>query len=492
MRNRGKIILYGAVIFAVFMLIFVFLTRVHPLVVFDGDDWAYLSYTRAPLPKWGDWNPTRVLPETVLPIIGYISAYFVYPILGDYLRAMTYSYAFVIAVMFTVLCCMLHHFLVERLNLPSWQAVLLAGIFIAAHFGLFKSREEGNSYMLWAPNLICYYYYVVPSLLNAALVLFFISKQDVQQYFFDQPVLNRILIITAVYFAIYSNIFQSLILTVYCGVQLILKFIDYKNFKGYILNFLKDNSVYLGIIFFWLLGCIFEVNGGRSAALGKQHGLLLQQAFFSFVRLVKEINHAYLMFLLLSVIFAGIVWYRSQGDNSAIADNFSSALWLCGLSGVLVTIGLLLVSAKAAPVYAGAISAMYGVFFYVLLFVIITFVYILENTNLMQYLLPLIAACLLMSTLSSDRVLRESNMGNHAPSSCAAVSKNLIRQIKAADQKGLKKMTLVVPKGDNNDNWPHPKYMGSNIARTLYAHGQIDHKIEIKIRPDMALNKKYY
>lgn len=55
---------------AIFAFLFVFFARVHPLMLFDTDDWQYISYSRHAVPIWGDWNPTRVFPETVMPLAG--------------------------------------------------------------------------------------------------------------------------------------------------------------------------------------------------------------------------------------------------------------------------------------------------------------------------------------------------------------------------------------------------------------------------------------
>lgn len=44
-----------------FLLLVLFFTKITPLVVFDSDDWLYVSFTRMPVPIWGHWNPSRVL-----------------------------------------------------------------------------------------------------------------------------------------------------------------------------------------------------------------------------------------------------------------------------------------------------------------------------------------------------------------------------------------------------------------------------------------------
>ncbi|MBC6910552.1 hypothetical protein DT304_04555, partial [Lactobacillus reuteri] len=66
--------------FVIFIFIYVYLTQISPIVPFDGDDWRYIGALRIPLPMWGVWNPTRVLPETLMSVGGYIAAFIVYPI----------------------------------------------------------------------------------------------------------------------------------------------------------------------------------------------------------------------------------------------------------------------------------------------------------------------------------------------------------------------------------------------------------------------------
>ena len=75
-----SVILYFAV---VFLGLFIFFTQVHGLMPYDGDDWVNLSKMRAAIPKWHGFNPVKVLPEDLFPIVGYIAAYVVTPRLHD-------------------------------------------------------------------------------------------------------------------------------------------------------------------------------------------------------------------------------------------------------------------------------------------------------------------------------------------------------------------------------------------------------------------------
>ena len=63
--------------------------EVAPLLPFDGDDWRYIGAIRLPFPIWGGWNPTRVLPELLMPLGGYISAFIVYPLTHNYIFSLS-------------------------------------------------------------------------------------------------------------------------------------------------------------------------------------------------------------------------------------------------------------------------------------------------------------------------------------------------------------------------------------------------------------------
>lgn len=77
----------------VFGFLLVWFTQIHPLVVYDADDWTYLAYVRSATPIWGDWNPAEVFPETVMPFFSTVAVYTLMPLLGDYILAQTVMHA---------------------------------------------------------------------------------------------------------------------------------------------------------------------------------------------------------------------------------------------------------------------------------------------------------------------------------------------------------------------------------------------------------------
>ena len=57
---------------AVFAFFYIWFSRIHPLVVYDGDDWSYIAFARRATPVWGAWNPAKVFPEVLMPLFSNI------------------------------------------------------------------------------------------------------------------------------------------------------------------------------------------------------------------------------------------------------------------------------------------------------------------------------------------------------------------------------------------------------------------------------------
>ena len=62
----------------IFLSMLLFFLRIHPLIIYDADDWLYASYFRLPIPIWNDWNPSRVFPEIFMPLCSTLAVYLIY------------------------------------------------------------------------------------------------------------------------------------------------------------------------------------------------------------------------------------------------------------------------------------------------------------------------------------------------------------------------------------------------------------------------------
>ena len=70
-KENRQLLIFTLLLFAFFTIFFVIM---HPMVIFDTDDWDYIYSIRSILPTWGNWNPAKLFPEIVMGIVSQIAA----------------------------------------------------------------------------------------------------------------------------------------------------------------------------------------------------------------------------------------------------------------------------------------------------------------------------------------------------------------------------------------------------------------------------------
>ena len=155
----------------------VYFTQISPLQPFDGVDWRYIGSFRLPLPLWGVWNPTRVLPETLMPLGGYIGAFVIYPIFGHYVWALSFAEALIVSFFIISMLYLFYNLLVKKFSLNKTYALAGEILFFLSCFLLFKHLNQPSFTAFWTVDLSCDFYYLIPGLLNAS-VIFYILQYD--------------------------------------------------------------------------------------------------------------------------------------------------------------------------------------------------------------------------------------------------------------------------------------------------------------------------
>ena len=483
MSERIKIsILMGAV----FIAMMVFFANVHPIVLYDGDDWNNLSSMRKAFPIWHGFNPIKVLPETLMPICGYIAAYLITPIIGDYVYAVTLTAAFVVSAFITAYVYCFYVFSKKVFKMDVFSAGLISFLFFMLHFLIFKSQDENNVYMFFAPNMTCYFHYIIPALLNSALALYLYNNKNLLS-FDKENLIKKSLLFLGIYLAIFSNIYHSIILI----SAIFFYLLEQKTKDMKLADLFLQNKAYVFFIGLWLVSLLFEANGKRARQIGKSLSELpVGDAAANLIHLFAQMNKELIIFAVLSVVISFVLFKRTK-IKSGIDDMYSRAARFLIVSGLVTTIYIILLTSKTGGGYTGRIDAVYGVFFYILLFVAVSICYILKKCPKTLLIMPILVFILSVQTLFSERTFMESNVGNIAPYKCIAIDNYLISQMKEADISGCSEMVLTVPKGDDNDNWPHPMYFGKNIAATMYRHGLISQNLDIEIKADRTVNEEF-
>lgn len=134
----------GIVTIGAFFCLFAFFTVAHPLYIYDTDDWTYISSHRHALPMTHAWNPTKILPETLMPLAAEIGVRFIMPFSGDYIGAMAYAFAFFVAMFIVLYILAFGRVLKEKFSLDDKVISIMLVIFLLWHFLPFNVNGGGG------------------------------------------------------------------------------------------------------------------------------------------------------------------------------------------------------------------------------------------------------------------------------------------------------------------------------------------------------------
>lgn len=475
-----------------FLFFFIFFAMVYPLVPYDGDDWAFLSFTRPAYPIWGSWNPIKILPETLMPFCGYLSAYIFNPVIGDYITSITISSALIVSLFITIYFYCFYKLISFNCQLSNFNSLSLTSILIFLHFIIFKSNQFDNIYMFYSGNLICYFHYLIPAILNSILVLFFLRFKNFLE---DVKIFKNALLLFLIYLSIFSNIFHSIILVTCISTELLFMFfkninsnsVTIKNLKTYLIK----NISWVFIVSLWFISLLFEANGGRAHLIGYSTlDLPIHETLTFLNNLFKQISKHFFIIAIVSVLSAFIT-YKINKTKIEIDYFYKNTTIKCLLSFIITLIYIILVSAKANPSYINRADVSFSFLFYLFIIIFISLTYIFQKYYKAIIFLPIFCFIIATIAFNTDKHFRESNSRNIPSSKCIIIDNLFIQQIVNADSEGKNKIELDVPKGDNIDNWPHPYSMGSSISKTLYVHGLISRNMIITVKPNENINKSY-
>ena len=465
----------------IFLAMFVFFSQVHPIVLFDGDDWNVISDARVGLPKWHGWNPIKILPETFFPICGYFAAYVVRPIIGDYLTAFTLTAALIVSIFITAYVCLFVKFIKAIFNFDKFTASIFGMMFLLLHFAIFlKHNTQDNLYLFHTTDADCYFNYVLPNLLNATLVLF-VARVDLTRKFFDRMTPFAITLFFVLYLAIFSNVLSSCLLAIFVFIELVSR-LERKKFDPK--KFFAANRTLCIFLIFWLISLLFEANGGRAQSMAHDESYIVL-VLYTASTLIQSLllDNRGLALIIFAIVTLPFMW-RANKDLWRVTKKFLLCL-------PLWTVYIILVTARAEATYALRPDVQFGFFFIVFVIFLTALGFWIKKFPRAALVLPILCFALFTWIFSGKRTFCPSTF-NHVPESvCVQVSQHIMNQIIAADRAGFKEVTITVPKGDDVDNYPHPLYMGNNISRTLHAHGMISRRLEVKVQPDATLNERF-
>ena len=482
-KNNKNILLFGLVIF---LFVYIFYTNVHPLVIFDADDWTYISEPRSFIPLWGIWNPAKLFPETLMPLCGSIAAYLIYPFTNDYIGSFTIITAFLGAIIISIYICMFTKYIKKRFELNDFISISIGILFFLIHFLIFVVGTNNNQYMFLTHNVNCFYNYLIPNLL-CFILIFYLLINDIDYSINFPKNIKYGMLLFCIYIAIFSNLYCNIVLGVYSGSLIFYRFIKKK--KGIsITKFFKDNFLLFLIIILWIVALVFELSGGRAELQHKGDYFLLVKDCLYYLK--EMILHGMNRNLLISFIIVFLAFLITIVRNKDKKENLDVYITIT-ISLIVITIYMILVSAKVGPEYILRVEDTFGIYAFGIIFIIICLTYLFKTYPKLVIVLPILVVFFLVEFNSNYKTFKETNSSNINPNICKQVGEDVINQIIEADKNGDNNLELHVPYANTGDNWPHSTYIGKRISKTLYKHNLINRIIDITVVPDNEMNVKY-
>lgn len=466
----------------IFTLMLYFFSAWCPLSLYDADDWKYIGYSRIPLPIWGGWNPARVLPETLMPLAGKISAVLIYPIIGDYVMAVTITSAFICALLITIMCGMVYLLFHYRLKESTIQAVALEGLFLICCFMIFRNRG-GSCYLFNASSLCCTYFYTIPGILNGIVILYMMRYKDFEKSFCTFGIGRKVIYFTLVYFSIFSNLFHSGMLALYAGINIILEVIGVcRNVeeKFDIVRLVKKRIISITIVSMWLIAVAFELSGGRAAAVGSGQEISVVIAIRQLVALILAMNKMYMILLILAVGYLIFVGYTFLKQRKRTNEEIVAVILL--LNVVFLTIYELALNAKIK--YMSRIEASWGVWFYCILVV----VFVISRLKKEKWL-PVVMGIMLIIALYPDAKFMPSNINQVSYNVCINTDNQAVVPILNAQVQKRESITIEIPDYRGTPQaWGFGDDYGQLVADALLKNGIIDKHITVTTIQNIRLN----
>ena len=468
--QRGRV-LYAIFLFGVFAYLFLFFSKLHPLMMHDGDDWGYASYSRGALPIWGYWNPAKVFPEIFMPACVSFAAYFVMPLGFDLSWAIAYTMAAVVSAVITAYIALMERYLRRQYGGPKAFCILLTLVFFICHFLVFRTQRDHNVHLFYCWNVNCYFNYLIPSIINAGLVLLMESSTQFERFADRDHLVRQAFLFLICYLAIFSNLYSSYILVVYLGMTLLAALVSVAFHPKEWRRILSRNAWRLVLMALWIVSAVFELSGGRATQISTTLGVwsMIKSVAHEYLDRIFDMNAKFIWICTVPCILAVILCLHSgvsRPRDKAFVRGF--VLGVCGTC--VASVYLVLVSSVTGNGYLSRPDVVFGAYFFALMAAFSAWNYLIVRIPRVIMVIPLLLLVMVFETDRRYDAFKEISVDGLSAQTCAQINAVLIDQIVQADQMHQTYADIYVPEGPY---W----YIGDAIARTLLKCGIVDQEI---------------
>jgi len=457
----------------IFIIIFIFYAQAHPIVLFDTDDWGIVVLERPAFPKMSLWNPTKIFPECIAPIIASFAAFFVVPIVGDYFDSLIYCNALLISLFITAYLYSVQKVIEYRFNIGKLSVFGIISIFTILHFLLLKTLPSDNDHLWYSHDYTCYYHYTMPELLCMCIVLW-LMRHEVKEL---KNMKQWAIFLTANYLALCSNLYATVILIAYIGSSLVVNlFTCSKNKKKWLIDYILHNCYYLIVIIFWLIIQWIESHGHRATSYGHlydpiwEYTMMATKNFFEI-----QYNKYAIIFSALIFVCAKIVAYYKYKQKLLY---FGKKQIIVIFAMILTIIYQILLCSRVEVPYIKRADVIFSFAFFFLLLVVFGMSYICSNNKYIRYLFPFIIFFFLFEINTKENTFKDiMNEHGYTAQTCLDFNRKIVNQIQLAEAIGKDTVYIKIPKYEEADNWPLISDSGNRVGMTLYKHNVISRKI---------------
>lgn len=433
-----------------------------------------------------------------MPLATELGLHFLMPITGDYFGSMAIAFALVLSAFYSIYFMLFYYLSTEKFRIPAHWSFVFGVFIILLHFLPFLPLRgplaaEGYDYMYASGFVTGVFNYTIPALLNASLVLLFSSKNcmksiNVSRILEGQKLRYGILFL-AIYLAINSNMLQSVLFIAYISSELMFEYI--KSGIKQFLNVCRENIIWLGVIFVWLLSLLMESQGGRAMNLASSESYLsaVGTTINTFIQITRTLNPLFILIFVAAEGLALILFLTSR--KAETDDDREYACWTAKylISLLITTAYLVLVCAKANPIYLARADVFSGILFFVMTLIWTSLIYIFKKTNFVFLMLPIAIYVLLFETAFNEKLYREINLERYKAFVVRQIDNYILEQVLLADSQGKTTMELYVPV--YNSSPLTVSDLGGPISRALFAHGMISKQIQITVIPTYDMDEAY-
>ncbi len=490
-KNKSKFV-FGIIQFCIWIFLMFFFIKISPLIIFDFDDWDLMGTIRVPFPIWKGWNPTRVMPQMLLNLCGFLAGRVFYPLLGsrNYIYAITVSAAFIMSSFIMIMLLAAFYFFRDRLKCEKKKALCCELLFLIFHFAIFRNRGNSNC-LFHAADLCCIFFYTLSGIVNITCVLIFLqSKRSMLERFCNWRIYRKVEFLLLVYGALFSNLFHSGIIVTFCVARVIVDLLDYlkeSRKKELLRIFCKRELIEICVIFAYGIVLLFEVNGGRAAIVSDGGGFDIGTSLLQLRIMICAIAKPFMLISVVSfigILFNRIVLYsKFDKEEKDIFDVYRMLIISLGF----LTVFLLLLCAKIP--YFARIEASYGVWSELSILIVIAMIVTLKNSKVGMIVIA--AICTLCSIYPDGRYMI-STMDETSYETCYEMDTYFVNTIYDAFTNGKEEVVMEIPDYTGTSlEWAFGDNLGNAISKNMLKFGIINKPVNVKIKKNKELNEYF-